>query len=365
MNQKEDTQNNQSTNTDNKYPLNKMEYLDKLVKYAEHKGCPWIIKNPDGIKNLLGILKEVNFDENEIDESNSSEEIHKKLNINTSEVQSKTYANVLTTDIVSPDIVEERQSPFSSQLSGRGTPSPFTFNNLEDKPEKEKKNHEFGNEYYVTVLEMREGNLPFELKLYTIFSHLPPNKFDEEFIKADKSLKESISIKQVDGSMIYNVQVKRGWKLKQAKIKYIGTDKWVDNPKNFYGYKNLNFTYTKCNKRWKPEYTCMITNREGKKEKIILKDSKIDNDDLTKNKKVSQELYDLDNLFNKATKNEDKYLKVDTEKGIKDVQVNKGWTIKEIKYIDSSTKNKVINEKETESVFSALSKLEDDSVEAN
>jgi hypothetical protein len=355
----------------------KEEYLKKLIDFAKEKGCPWVINNPDGI-NILGILKNVNFDEKEIENSDKSEDLkeesEKKLNINTSEEVNKSYAEVLAKEVVSPDIIQDRQSPFSSQLSGRGTPSPFTFNNLEDKPdkEKEKKNHEFGNEYYVTVLEMREGNLPFELKLYTIFSHLAPNKFDEEFVKADKSLKESISIKQVDGSMIYNVQVKRGWKLKQAKIKYIGTDKWVDNPKNFYGYKNLNFTYTKCNKRWKPEYTCTITNREGKKDKIILNESKVDNEELSKNKKVSQELYDLDNLFNKATKDGEKYLKIYTEKGTREAQVNKGWTVKEIKYIEISTKNKVdkvekvINEKESNSgsVFSALSKLEDDSVQA-
>lgn len=354
----------------------RQQYLEKIIDFAQEKGCPWVIKNPDGIKNLLGILKNVNFDEKEIKKSEDpKEESENKLNINTSEEDNKSYADVLAKDVVSPDIIQERQSPFSSQLSGRGTPSPFTFNNFEDKPEKEKekKNHEFGNEYYVTVLEMREGNLPSEFRLYTIFSHLAPNKFDEEFVKADKSLKESISIKQVDGSMIYNVQVKRGWKLKQAKIKYIGTDKWVDNPKNFYGYKNLSFTYTKCNKRWKPEYTCTITNREGKKDKIILNESKVDNDELNKNKKVSQELYDLDNLFIKATKDGDNYLKIDTGKGIKEAQVNKGWTLKEIKYIETSTKNKVdnaekvINEKESgsESVFSALSKLENDFVEAD
>ena len=256
-------------------PLNENEYLEKLIKFAEEKGCPWVIKSPDRVKNLLGIFKDKNVDDNvddnEISKSNDSKE---KLNISTREEESKSYASALTKDIVSPDIIQDRQSPFTSPVSGRETPSSFTFNNFNEVTEKEKKNHEFGNEYYVTVLEMREGTLPHELKLYTVFSYLPPNKFDDEFVKADKSSKESISIKQVDDSMIYNVQVKRGWKLKQAKIKYIGTEKWVDNPKNFYGYKNLSFTYTKCNKRWKPEYTCTITNREGKKEQIILNDSK-------------------------------------------------------------------------------------------
>jgi hypothetical protein len=275
------------------------------------------------------------------------------------EEESKSYVQALTKDIVSPDIIQDRQSPFASQNSRGGTPSPFTFNNFEMNSEKEKKNHEFGNEYYVTVLEMRESNIPSELKLYTVFSYLAPNKFDDEFMKADKSSKESISIKQVNGSMIYNVQVKRGWKLKQAKIKFIGTDNWVDNPKNFYGYKNLNFTYTKCNKRWKPEYSCTITNLEGKKEHIILNESKDENEELSKNKKVSQELYDLDYQFNKATKEGKKILKIVTDKVSKEVQTSKGWSIKDIKYIEINSNIKV---EKAETVSEELSKLEDNSV---
>jgi hypothetical protein len=177
---------------------------------------------------------------------------------------------------------------------------------------------------------MKDRNIPYLLKLYTVFSILAPDKFDKLFKDANDEGKESISIKQVDGTTIYNVQIKRGWKHKQAKIKYINTDKWVDNTKSFYGYERLNFTYTKCNKKWKPEFICSVYNSNGIVVNIKLDESKENNNG---KKNISQELFTLDKLFNDANKNNKKNLEIKTDNKVySGILVQKGWTVNTINY---------------------------------
>jgi len=85
------------------------------------------------------------------------------------------------------------------------------------------------------------------------------------------------------------------------------------------------------------------------------------NEDSSKNKKVSQELYDLDNQFIKATTEGKKFLKIETDKVNKEVQVSKGWTVKNIKYIEITSNSKVEKEK-TEIEISELSTHKTESI---